>query len=503
MSLFAANTAEAMRHTIMAKAMGFDSFKAGLEILYDSSDDDEDEERSDDDGDEIGSSCDRSSDAEERPHTKRMRIYHQRPLKTESNWWRRFLTPEKRHLYVSEPNGRESVFFRQMFRVPYRIFHEHLLPLAISRWWPTWRPDKTDVYSKPVADLELKLLGALFTLGTAATHYVVSTNTNISGEVHRTFFNEWIKHMASIKEEYIYMPRDMVEYNTVVGEYTEMGLPGCVGSVDCVHIGWDMCPTQQQNMYKGKEGYPSIAYEVICTSRKFIQSVSGGHPGSRNDKHIVRTDETVMSLLYGNGWLQSQSWDCIVDATGKRKVFYGVYLICDGGYHRWPCFLYPIKSGVAGSPTGNFSAMLESVRKDIEGCFGILKKRFAFLKVFNRMHSQMSIDHAFVTCCIIHNILLRDDGFLDLDLPDLPNGVRARLKRREKEGNDRGDGMWTRGNCMDEDGDTTLGDVAAREYGTLEVNRLAKAWKQRTEAIINHYHNRKSSRIKYYGDGKY
>ena len=76
-------------------------------------------------------------------------------------------------------------------------------------------------------------------------------------------------------------------------------------------------------------------------------------------------------------------------------------------------------------------------------------------------------------------------------LPDLPNGVRARLKRREKEGNDRGDGMWTRGNCMDEDGDTTLGDVAAREYGTLEVNRLAKAWKQRTEAIINHYHNRK------------
>ena len=32
-----------------------------------------------------------------------------------------------------------------------------------------------------------------------------------------------------------------------------------------VHIGWDMCPTQQQNMYKGKEGYPSVAYEVICT----------------------------------------------------------------------------------------------------------------------------------------------------------------------------------------------------------------------------------------------
>ena len=75
------------------------------------------------------------------------------------------------------------------------------------------------------------------------------------------------------------------------------------------------------------------------------------------------------------------------------------------------------------------AAMIESVRKDIEGVFGILKKRFAFLKVFNRMHSQKQVDCAFVTCCIIHNILLRDDGFLDLTLPDLPNGVRERLKK--------------------------------------------------------------------------
>jgi hypothetical protein len=43
--------------------------------------------------------------------------------------------------------------------------------------------------------------------------------------------------MASIKEEFIYMPRDIEEYTNVVREYTEMGLPGCVGLVDCVHIG--------------------------------------------------------------------------------------------------------------------------------------------------------------------------------------------------------------------------------------------------------------------------
>ena len=49
--------------------------------------------------------------------------------------------------------------------------------------------------------------------------------------------------MNSIKDEYIYMPRNDDEYRDVVGdEYTARGLPGCIGSADCVHIAWDQCP---------------------------------------------------------------------------------------------------------------------------------------------------------------------------------------------------------------------------------------------------------------------
>jgi hypothetical protein len=43
--------------------------------------------------------------------------------------------------------------------------------------------------------------------------------------------------MASIKDRYIYMALDNATYRKVVGEYTARGFPGCVGSVDCVHIG--------------------------------------------------------------------------------------------------------------------------------------------------------------------------------------------------------------------------------------------------------------------------
>ena len=48
MSLYATNTAEAMHHSVMAKAMGFDSFKAGLEILYDSTSDRDGDDEMDD-----------------------------------------------------------------------------------------------------------------------------------------------------------------------------------------------------------------------------------------------------------------------------------------------------------------------------------------------------------------------------------------------------------------------------------------------------------------------
>jgi hypothetical protein len=103
------------------------------------------------------------------------------------------------------------------------------------------------------------------------------------------------------------------------------------------------------NVYKGKEGYRSITNEVIFMFLKFIQAVTIGHPGSRNDTHIVWTDGYVMQLLQGNCWLRSMAWQT-VGQNGTMKHYCGEYLICDGGYHRWPFLIPPSKAGVPGSP---------------------------------------------------------------------------------------------------------------------------------------------------------
>jgi hypothetical protein len=59
---------------------------------------------------------------------------------------------------------------------------------------------------------------ALFTLGTAATHFVVSMNKNLSEEPHRSFFINWTEKMASLQHDFIYMPCDDEQCSSVFNE---------------------------------------------------------------------------------------------------------------------------------------------------------------------------------------------------------------------------------------------------------------------------------------------
>lgn len=70
--------------------------------------------------------------------------------------------------------------------------------------------------------------------------------------------------------------------------------------------------------------------------------------------------------------------------------------------------------------TGNtddaaFSAMLESVRKDVDCFFGILKERFRTLKLSIPYNNKKDIDNVFFTCCILHNMLHTFDGMDQLE----------------------------------------------------------------------------------------
>ena len=232
------------------------------------------------------------------PKRYQSRRTFQRRKQEESNWFKRYLTAEAKTVLKNDPSHRDTLEFKGLFRVSYEVFEE-IVNLFLEEGW--YNNARKDCCKRQCSRLELLVLGSLFKLGNGNRRWVVQSDTNISKETHRVFFKKFIGHIASIRHRYIYMPRNDAEVQECCRLYSDLGLPGCVGSIDVVHIGWDACPANMLHLYKGKESYPSIAYEVIVNQRRFIMAVTDGHPGARNDKHICRLDESLRSLT--EGWL--------------------------------------------------------------------------------------------------------------------------------------------------------------------------------------------------------
>jgi hypothetical protein len=57
-----------------------------------------------------------------------------------------------------------------------------------------------------------------------------------------------------------------------------------------------------------------------------------------------------------------------------------------------------------------WSEWIESVRKDVECTFGILKNRFRILLNGINYQKKETIEHIFVAACMLHNIILGYDS---------------------------------------------------------------------------------------------
>ncbi|CAM9530440.1 unnamed protein product [Discosporangium mesarthrocarpum] len=125
-------------------------------------------------------------------------------------------------------------------------------------------------------------------------------------------------------------------------------------------------------------------------------------PGGRNDKTIVRYNSNVMEVRLSKRFTDLE-YD-LFDADGNEHVHRGAYLIVDGGYHKWKCLLLPHKASRTKDQL-MWSKRLESVRKDVECCFGILLSRFRILKLLLEFRSEERINCMLYSCCVLHNML--------------------------------------------------------------------------------------------------
>ena len=293
--------------------------------------------------------------------------------------------------------------FRAWFRMPlYKV--EFLSQRFLDeKWIQLSHHCRTE--SKLKIKINLLIMGALAVLGgTVHSFRQLPTVTNICATEHSHFFHLFISKLYSIRSEYIYMPRDTEELQSIMKRYEEVGLPGAMGSMDVVHVKWSRCPKGDFNRAKGKESYPSLGFECISDFDRRITNVFGPQFGARNDKHIVKIDDGVAGVR--DDWYNSVVWSYF-DENGKIKKEKGAYLICDNGYLQWPISICPyMRLETNTTMELCFSANLESVRKDVECVFGILKERWNCLQQGFRFRNIKDCQEIFVVCCILPNLML-------------------------------------------------------------------------------------------------
>ena len=181
-------------------------------------------------------------------------------------------------LQISGSNA-QKVFMRR-FRLPYPIF------VRLVKWAKGWHEVcQNDSAGRPRCPTELKLLGWFRMVGRAACFDDVEELSGISPPTMHQFFHQFSRQCQDeLYPAHVKMPSTEEDLVEIESAYAALGLPGACGSMDVVHIPLGACPHGLLNVCTGKEGYPTLGYNVICDHRGRALALMPGAHVTVNDK---------------------------------------------------------------------------------------------------------------------------------------------------------------------------------------------------------------------------
>ena len=312
----------------------------------------------------------------------------------ESTWGKLILNPN-----VENPKSIEGKRFRRRFRLPFPMF-QYLVELCM-------RHNIFDLKNKSPIPIQLKILACLRILARDnCADDINELSFELLGEstVHN-IFKTFVTNMAARVYPKLVKLAKGNQLQRVLSEFAKIGLPGCVGSMDCTRVKWTMCPARMRWLHTGKEGFPTAVFLVIVDHNKRVQYVSCAYKGSCNDVQICQNDPICLAVM--NGALEDIEYE-LYNEFGEKYKCKGGYILVDGGFVNSIVFIEPDKFRVNRDAV-LYSEWLESVRKDVECFFGILKKRWWWFRNGICYHDIDILEGAFKTVCALNNMILLFD----------------------------------------------------------------------------------------------
>jgi hypothetical protein len=332
---------------------------------------------------------------------KRLKPYD-RP---EDTYWMRLINQPD----INDPRSRNAKDFRQKFRVPFPVFNQ-ILDMCRMTEESCFVYAEKDCTGKSSIPLELKVLAVLRVFsGGMKFGDAAELSGFLSTSVVNKFFRDFCRFFTLYFQHDVIKPLSGEALKRSMEIYSKLGLPGCVGSIDCTFVPWEKCSHFLKNVCGGDKGQ-GFLFEVVVDHNRFVLSVQGPYYATINDKNSVKYSE-FLDAMRNENFIQDVAYKVRTGPTDEEYIILKYcYVIADGGYLQEPSMICAYPSHAHLRIQYKFSDWIGSVRKDVECFFGILKQRFRFFKNPITLQSEEDIKNAFVTACMIHNLILVYDG---------------------------------------------------------------------------------------------
>lgn len=99
---------------------------------------------------------------------------------------------------------------------------------------------------------------------------------------------------------------------------------------------------------------------------------------------------------------------CNLQFKVNGKSSYRYYLLADGIYPPWSCFVQTIHLS-GDEKRKHFAKVQEATCKDVERAFGVLQGRFAIISNPCKQWNMDTILDIMFVCIILHNMIIDDE----------------------------------------------------------------------------------------------
>ncbi len=177
-----------------------------------------------------------------------------------------------------------AMYFRKFFKFLVGLFNNIVERIVLH---DSYFIQRTDACGKIGLSTFQKVCSAFRLLTSGISSMEFDDKYRMEASTGMECFKRFCEAVIAIYSEEALRHPTLNDINQLLHEGQAAGLPGCLGSIDCMHWEWKNCPSSWKGMFQGKGGVPTMILEAIADHSTRFWHFNFGSQGSLNDINVL------------------------------------------------------------------------------------------------------------------------------------------------------------------------------------------------------------------------